>query len=137
LKRAQLAAAPLKAKYPNQLSGRQPIIHRADLGAAGIYYRAFVGPFASPEKAARLCSGLKAAGGDSLARKIDARPCRTSTRRQKERTLHFTRPYATGRNCSHPRITAEPGESFPGATEPGLQVMTFQRRLNERFSFTL
>jgi hypothetical protein len=29
------------------------------------------------------------------------------------------------------------GKSFPGATEPGLQVMTFQRRLNERFSFTL
>jgi len=69
LKRAQLAAAPLKAKYPNQLSGRQPIIHRADLGAAGIYYRALVGPFASPENAARLCSGLKAAGGDCIIQK--------------------------------------------------------------------
>jgi hypothetical protein len=31
---------------------------------AGIYYRALVGPFASAEKAAKLCSGLKAAGGD-------------------------------------------------------------------------
>ena len=51
------------------LAGRQPIIRRADLGAAGTYYRALVGPFASAEKAARLCSGLKAAGGDCLIQK--------------------------------------------------------------------
>ena len=56
---AQAAFRALQAKYPNQLSGRQPIIRRADLGAAGIYYRALVGPFASAEKAAKLCSGLK------------------------------------------------------------------------------
>jgi len=37
--------------------------------AGGIYYRALVGPFASPEKAARLCSGLKAAGGDCIIEK--------------------------------------------------------------------
>jgi hypothetical protein len=64
--RAQSAFRVLQAKYPNQLSGRQPIIRRADLGAAGIYYRALVGPFASAEKAAKLCSGLKAAGGDCI-----------------------------------------------------------------------
>jgi hypothetical protein len=58
---AQAAFRVLKAKYPNQLSGRQPIIRRADLGAAGIYYRALVGPFASAEKATKLCSGSKAA----------------------------------------------------------------------------
>jgi hypothetical protein len=63
---AQAAFRALQAKYPNQLSGRQPIIRRADLGAAGIYYRALVGPFASAEKAAKLCSGLKAAGGDCI-----------------------------------------------------------------------
>jgi cell division protein FtsN len=45
---------------------RQAIIRRADLGAAGIYYRALVGPFGSAEKAAKLCSGLKAAGGDCI-----------------------------------------------------------------------
>jgi hypothetical protein len=45
---------------------RQAIIRRADLGAAGIYYRALVGPFASVEKAAKLCSGLKAVGGDCI-----------------------------------------------------------------------
>ena len=67
--RAQAAFRALQAKYPNQLSGRQPIIRRADLGAAGIYYRALVGPFASAEKAAKLCSGLKAAGGDCIIQK--------------------------------------------------------------------
>jgi hypothetical protein len=44
------------SEIPQQLIGRQPIIHRADFGAAGIYYRALVGPFASAEKAAKLCS---------------------------------------------------------------------------------
>ena len=67
--RAQAAFRALQAKYPNQLSGRQPIIRRTDLGAAGIYYRALVGPFASPKKAATLCSGLKAAGGDCVIQK--------------------------------------------------------------------
>jgi hypothetical protein len=59
----------LRAKYPDQLSGRQPTIRRANLGAAGIYYRALVGLFASAEKAAKLCSGLKAAGGDCIIQK--------------------------------------------------------------------
>jgi SPOR domain len=45
---------------------RRAIIRRADLGAAGIYYRALVGPFASAGKVAKLCSGLKAAGGDCI-----------------------------------------------------------------------
>jgi SPOR domain len=63
---AQAAFRVLKAKYPNQLSGRQAIIRRTDLGAAGIYYRALVGPFASAEKATKMCSGLKAAGGDCI-----------------------------------------------------------------------
>jgi cell division septation protein DedD len=64
--RAQAAFRALQAKYPNQLNGRQAIIRRADLGATGIYYRALVGPFGSAEKAAKLCSGLKAAGGDCI-----------------------------------------------------------------------
>ena len=63
---AQAAFRALQAKYLNQLSDRQAMIRRADLGAAGIYYRALVGPFASAEKAAKLCSGLKAAGGDCV-----------------------------------------------------------------------
>ena len=67
--RAQAAFRALQAKYPNQLSGHQPIIRRADLGAAGLYYRALVGPFASAEKVAKMCSGLKAAGGDCIIQK--------------------------------------------------------------------
>ena len=67
--RAQDAFRALQAKYPDQLRGRQAIIRRADLGAAGIHYRALVGPFGSAEKAAKLCSGLKAAGGDCIIRK--------------------------------------------------------------------
>jgi SPOR domain len=63
---AQAAFRALQAKYPNQLRGRQATIRRADLGAGGIYYRALLGPFASAEKAAKLCSGLKAAGGDCV-----------------------------------------------------------------------
>ena len=66
---AHAAFRALQAKYPSQLSGRQAMIRRADLGAAGIYYRALVGPFASAEKAAKLCSGLKAAGGDCIIQK--------------------------------------------------------------------
>jgi hypothetical protein len=62
----QAAFRVLKAKYPNQLSGRQLIIRRADRGAAGINYRALVGPFASAEKAAKLCCGLKAVGDDCI-----------------------------------------------------------------------
>ena len=67
--RAQDAFRALQAKYPDQLRGRQAIIRRADLGAAGIHYRALVGPFGSAEKAAKLCSGLRAAGGDCIIRK--------------------------------------------------------------------
>jgi hypothetical protein len=66
---AQAAFRALQAKYPNQLRGRQAIIRRADLGAAGTYYRALVGPFASAERAAKLCGGLKAAGADCIIQK--------------------------------------------------------------------
>jgi len=66
---AQASFQSLQAKFPNQLSGRQPIIRRADLGAKGTYYRALVGPFASAEEAAGLCSGLKAAGGNCIVQR--------------------------------------------------------------------
>jgi len=66
---AQAAFRTLRAKFPNQLSGREPIIRRADLGAKGTYYRALVGPFASVEEAAGLCSGLKAAGGNCIVQR--------------------------------------------------------------------
>ena len=52
----------LRAKFPNQLGGREPIVRRADLGAQGTYYRVIVGPFVSMEKAVGICGTLKAAG---------------------------------------------------------------------------
>ena len=63
---AQSAFRTLQAKYPRQLGGHRAIFRRADLGAKGVYYRALVGPFASSEQAASLCSSLKAAGGNCL-----------------------------------------------------------------------
>ena len=59
----------LQAKYPKLLGGREPIVHRADLGAKGVYYRAMVGPFVSAEQANELCSSLKAAGASCIVQK--------------------------------------------------------------------
>jgi len=66
---AQAAFRSLQAKFPNQLGGRQPSIHKADLGAKGTYYRAMVGPFANANEASQLCSSLKAAGGQCLVQR--------------------------------------------------------------------
>jgi hypothetical protein len=66
---AQTEFKTLQAKFPGQLGSRQPIIHRADLGDKGTFYRALVGPFASSEAAAALCSNLKAAGGSCIVQK--------------------------------------------------------------------
>jgi hypothetical protein len=66
---AQTEFKSLQAKFPGQLGNRQPIIHRADLGDKGTFYRALVGPFASSEAAAAVCSNLKAAGGSCIVQK--------------------------------------------------------------------
>jgi hypothetical protein len=66
---AQAAFRSLQAKFPNQLGGRQPSIHKADLGAKGTYYRAMVGPFANASEASQLCANLKAAGGQCLVQR--------------------------------------------------------------------
>jgi cell division septation protein DedD len=66
---AHAAFRALRNKFPTQLGGREPIVRRADLGAKGIYYRAMVGPFASMEEAAGMCSNLKAAGGTCLVQR--------------------------------------------------------------------
>lgn len=66
---AQAAFRALQAKFPGQLGGREAMVRRADLGAKGVYYRALVGPFASMEQAAGLCSSLKAAGGNCIVQR--------------------------------------------------------------------
>lgn len=66
---AQSAFRSLQSKYPTQLGGRSPVIHRVDLGEKGIYYRAMVGPFANSSEAGDVCSSLKAAGGQCIVQK--------------------------------------------------------------------
>jgi hypothetical protein len=66
---AQTAFRALRAKYPTQLGGHEPIVRRADLGTKGVFYRALVGPFASMEEAAGICSSLKAAGGTCIVQR--------------------------------------------------------------------
>jgi SPOR domain len=66
---AQTAFRALKAKFPKELGSHEPIIRRADLGEKGTYYRAMVGPFASMEAAAGMCSNLKAAGGSCIVQR--------------------------------------------------------------------
>jgi hypothetical protein len=66
---AHAAFRSMKAKYPAQLGDREPIFRRANLGAKGVYYRALVGPFASMEQAAGMCSSLKAAGGNCIVQR--------------------------------------------------------------------
>jgi len=66
---AQSAFRSLQGRFPTQLSKREAIVRRADLGSKGVYFRALVGPFASMEEAAGLCSSLKAAGGTCIVQK--------------------------------------------------------------------
>lgn len=66
---AQTAFRSLQGKFPGQLGGKQPLIHRVDLGAKGIYFRAMVGPFASGGEAGELCGSLKAAGGECIVQR--------------------------------------------------------------------
>jgi hypothetical protein len=63
---AQSSFRSLQAKFPNELSGLQPIIRRADLGSKGVFYRTLVGPFASAQEARQFCAKYKAAGGQCL-----------------------------------------------------------------------
>ena len=59
----------LQARYPRVLSGRQPIIRRADLGERGVFFRAAVGPFATIAEGNQLCGDLKTAGGECLVQR--------------------------------------------------------------------
>jgi SPOR domain len=66
---AQASFKALQGKYPAVLGGKQVVIRRAELGDKGVYYRAMVGPFASVEQAAELCTSLKAAGGQCIVQR--------------------------------------------------------------------
>jgi cell division septation protein DedD len=66
---ARASFRALQAKFPQQLGDRQGFIRRANLGAKGVYYRVFVGPFASAEQASSLCGSLKAAGASCFVQR--------------------------------------------------------------------
>jgi hypothetical protein len=55
----------LQSRYAQVLGRYQPNVQRADLGERGTYYRVRVGPFAG-DGASRVCTALKAAGGDCI-----------------------------------------------------------------------
>lgn len=66
---AQASYRALQNKFPSVLGSRQALIKRADLGEKGIYYRAMVGPFGSPEEASQFCGSLKSAGGQCVVQR--------------------------------------------------------------------
>ena len=59
----------LQQKYSSVLSGREPIIRRAELGQSGTWYRVHVGSFTTSEQATALCNNLKDAGGQCIVQK--------------------------------------------------------------------
>jgi cell division protein FtsN len=66
---AQTSFRSLQSKFPAVLGSRSPVIKRADLGEKGIYYRAMVGPFGTPDEASQFCGSLKTAGGQCVVQR--------------------------------------------------------------------
>ena len=66
---AQASYRALQTKFPAVLGSRSPVIKRADLGEKGVYYRAMVGPFGSPDEASQFCGSLKTAGGQCVVQR--------------------------------------------------------------------
>jgi hypothetical protein len=66
---AQASYRALQSKFPTVLGPRSPLIKRADLGDKGVYYRAMVGPFGSPDEASQFCGSLKTAGGQCVVQR--------------------------------------------------------------------
>jgi hypothetical protein len=66
---AQASYKALQGKFPAVLGSHAPVIKRADLGDKGVYYRAMVGPFGSPDEASQFCGNLKTAGGQCVVQR--------------------------------------------------------------------
>jgi cell division protein FtsN len=66
---AQASFKSLQGKFPTMLGSREPMIKRADLGEKGVYYRAMVGPFGTPNEANQFCGSLKTAGGQCVVQR--------------------------------------------------------------------
>lgn len=66
---AQASYRVLQGKFPGVLGSHSAVIKRADLGEKGVYYRAMVGPFGSPDEASQFCGSLKSAGGQCVVQR--------------------------------------------------------------------
>jgi hypothetical protein len=66
---AQTSYRSAQTRFPSLLGSSSPIIKRFEHPEKGVFYRALVGPFASQEEAAKLCSNLKSAGGDCVVQR--------------------------------------------------------------------
>ena len=66
---AQASFKALQSKFPSVLGSQTPVIKRADLGDKGVYYRAMIGPFGTPEEASQFCGNLKSAGGQCVVQR--------------------------------------------------------------------
>jgi hypothetical protein len=66
---AQASYRALQGKFPSVLGSHSPVIKRADLGEKGVYYRAMVGPFGTPDEASQFCGSLKTAGGQCVVQR--------------------------------------------------------------------
>jgi hypothetical protein len=66
---AEASYRALQDKFPAVLGSRSPVIKRADLGDKGVYYRAAVGPFGTPDEASEFCGSLKTAGGQCVVQR--------------------------------------------------------------------
>jgi hypothetical protein len=66
---AQASYRALQGKFPSVLGSHSPVIKRADLGEKGVYYRAMVGPFGTPDEASQFCGNLKTAGGQCVVQR--------------------------------------------------------------------
>lgn len=65
---ARATFAALQRKYPEQLSGRAPIVRKTELAGGKTVYRLRVGPY-SRDDATTMCTALQAAGGQCFIAK--------------------------------------------------------------------
>jgi cell division septation protein DedD len=56
----------LQVRYPALLGNREPMVRRIQIGDRGPYYRVGIGPFATTQAAAQVCTELRTAGAACL-----------------------------------------------------------------------
>jgi predicted metalloprotease len=100
---AQSSYRAMQQKYPGMLGSREASIRRADLGQAGIWYRAQIGPFTTAEQATAFCDNLKAAGGQCMVHRNDVQ---TETVKPSERKAAEPRRASVERPSSKPALAS-------------------------------